>query len=80
MMTTEKTICDLCRYNKEECDGDHCCKCDQYEHNMYMPDWVTLISVYFGLSRNQAKRVYHDMLENYRISKHIKKLENERRK
>ena len=61
-------LCTICKYNKTPIDGDHCGSCD-IDYNNFRPDWVTLISKYFGVSRNYAKKLYHKMIEDYRLRK-----------
>lgn len=60
-------ICEICRYKNEECDGDHCGHCGRYEYDKFMPDWVSLISIHFGVSINHAKKMYHNLLAEYYI-------------
>ena len=66
-------ICEICKYKNEECDGEHCGHCGRYDYEKFMPDWVSLISIHFGVSRNQAKKMYHDLLEDYKITKWLRK-------
>lgn len=70
------SLCDYCKYNKRDCCDPPCNNCNVYNFNEFKPDWVTLISTYFHVSRNQAKKIYHNMLADYRIRNVLKRFDN----
>ena len=67
-------LCSICKFRKTPIDGEHCGPCDIYFNDNFVPDWVDLICTHFKVSRNQAKKMYHKMVEDWRIRKNMEKI------
>lgn len=68
-------LCSICKFRNTPIDGDHCGPCG-YEFANFLPDWVDLICTHFHVSRNQAKKIYHNMVADWRIRKEMDKIRN----
>lgn len=66
-------LCSICKFRKTPIDGGYCGSCDK-DFNNFVPDWVYLICTHFKVSRNQAKKIYHNMVEDWRIRKNMEKI------
>lgn len=70
-------LCSICKFRNTSIkidDGGPCWTCSDNEN--FVPDWVDLICTHFHVSRNQAKKIYHNMLADWRIRKEMDKIRN----
>ena len=66
-------LCSICKFRNTPIDGEHCGNCGNDFAN-FIPDWVGLICTHFQVSRNQAKKIYHNMVADWRIRKEMNKI------